>query len=66
MCALTSLSKHLMITDVSATGWQSLWHESLEFLGTGMMVVILKLQDYRLGQGEVENYWQYTALRVLT
>lgn len=42
MCAITSLSKHFMTTDVSATGRWSLWQEVLEFLRTGMMVVILK------------------------
>ena len=43
--AITSLSKHFMITEVSVTWRSSSWHLSScgsEFLGTGMMVVILK------------------------
>jgi hypothetical protein len=35
-----------------------------EFLGTGMMVVILRRGDYRLGQGEVENDREYDYLLI--
>ena len=39
---MTSLSKHFMATDVSATNLQSFRHVILVFLGTGSMVVCLK------------------------
>ena len=39
---MTSLSKHFMPTDVSATGWLSFRQVTLVFLGTGTMVVCLK------------------------
>ena len=58
MCAMTSLSKHFMVTDMSGTVTvvlQSLWQVASEFLGTGMMRVSLRRGDYRLVQGEVEN-----------
>jgi hypothetical protein len=42
MWAITSLSKHFMMTGVSATGQQSFGHVTLFFLVTGMMVVSLK------------------------
>jgi hypothetical protein len=42
MCAITSLSKHYMITDVFATKWWSLWHEAIEFFGNRKNVRDLK------------------------
>ena len=39
MYAITSLSKHFMITEVSATGLKSLWHKAFEFLGTGLVIL---------------------------
>ena len=39
---MTSLSKHFMATDVSATGRLSFRQVTLVFLGTGTMVVCLK------------------------
>ena len=39
---MTSLSKHVMATDVSATGRKSFREVTLVFLGTGTMVVYLK------------------------
>ena len=38
---MTSLSKHFMATDVSATGWTLFRQVTFEFLGTGTMVVCL-------------------------
>ena len=42
VCAMTSLSEHFMATDVSATGQDSYRQVTLEFLGTGTMVVCFK------------------------
>jgi hypothetical protein len=39
---MTSLSKHFMATDVSATGRESFRKVTLVFLGTGTMVACLK------------------------
>ena len=39
---MTSLSKHFMATDVSATGRQSFRQVTLVFFNTGTMVVCLK------------------------
>lgn len=49
MCAKTSLLKHFMITEVSAKGRLSLWHEALDFLGTGMIVAILNIWGLQTG-----------------
>ena len=57
---MTSLSKHFMATDVSATDPKSFRQVSLAFLGTGTMVVYLK-HGIRLGQGEVENVSEDTC-----
>ena len=62
MCAITSLSKHFMITEVRATGQQSLCHEALRVLGDKNDCGHLKTcGDYRLGPGEVENYCEYAS-----
>ena len=42
MGAMTNLSKHLMASDVSASGWLSFRQVTLVFLGTGTMGVCLK------------------------
>ena len=42
MCALTRLSKRLIVTDVNAIERHSLFQVTLEFLGTGTMVICLK------------------------
>ena len=42
---MTSLSKHFMVTDVSASGRKSFRQVTLVFLGTGTMVVCLKHVD---------------------
>ena len=55
MWAMTSLSKHFMATDVSATGWSSFRQVTLVFLGTGTVIVLKTCWYYRLGQGEDEN-----------
>lgn len=34
ICTITDFSKHLIVTDVSATSWYSLRHGTLLFLGT--------------------------------
>ena len=38
-----------------------MWHEALDFLGTGMIVVVLKRGEYRLGQGEVDKDCEYAC-----
>ena len=38
-----SLSKHFMMVEVSAIGWWSLRQNTGDFLSTGIMVVVLKL-----------------------
>jgi hypothetical protein len=45
MRAMTSLSKHFMMTEVTATERQSFGHVSLFFLGTETMVISLNQQD---------------------
>ena len=42
MCLRISLSKHFMMVGVSAMGWWLLRWDTGDFLGTGIMVVVLK------------------------
>ncbi len=42
MKILTNRSKHFMMAEVSATGWQSFRQRGLGFLGTDTIVVSLK------------------------